>query len=149
MTSLMMSLGAWNWLIAGMILLGLELIAPGMFLLWLGIAALAVGVISFGVDWSWQTQAIAFALLSAAMVPLWRRMARSGAPTSGAGGVFLNRRADELVGREFVLEKPIVDGFGTVRVDDTVWRVSGADCPAGTRIRVTRADGAMLFAEKV
>ena len=51
-------------------------------------------------------------------------MAR-GAPTSGADGTFLNRRADELVGRAFVLDKPIVDGVGTVRVDDTVWRVSG------------------------
>lgn len=148
MTGIITSLGAWNWLIAGMVLLGLELIAPGMFLLWLGIAAMAVGVISFGVDWSWQAQAIAFALLSAAMVPLWRRVAR-GAPSSGADGTFLNRRADELVGREFVLDKPIIDGFGTVRVDDTVWRISGADCPAGTRIRVKRADGAMLFAEKV
>lgn len=148
MAGIIISLGPWNWLIAGMVLLGLELIAPGMFLLWLGIAALAVGIISFGIEWSWQAQAIAFALLSVAMVPLWRRMAR-GAPTSGADGTFLNRRADELVGRTFVLDKPIVDGVGTVRVDDTVWRVSGDDCPAGTRIRIQRANGAMLFAEKI
>ena len=44
MAGIIISLGPWNWLIAGMVLLGLELIAPGMFLLWLGIAALAVGI---------------------------------------------------------------------------------------------------------
>jgi membrane protein implicated in regulation of membrane protease activity len=49
-----------------------------------------------------------------------------------------------LVGRVFTLEKPIVDGFGTVRIDDTIWRVAGPDVPAGSRVRVVQADGANL-----
>ena len=46
--------------------------------------------------------------------------------------------------REFTLEKPIVDGAGTVRIDDTIWRVAGPDAPAGSRVRVVHADGASL-----
>jgi membrane protein implicated in regulation of membrane protease activity len=47
----------------------------------------------------------------------------------------------------FTLDKPIVDGVGTIRIDDTVWRVSGPDCPAGSRVKISRADGADLMVE--
>ena len=59
----------------------------------------------------------------------------------------LNRRNEALIGRVFTLEQPIVDGIGTVRIDDTVWRVNGPECPAGSRVRVTQADGATLAVE--
>jgi membrane protein implicated in regulation of membrane protease activity len=49
-----------------------------------------------------------------------------------------------MIGRVFTLEKPIIDGAGTVRIDDTVWRVAGPDTPAGSRVRIVRADGASL-----
>ena len=57
---------------------------------------------------------------------------------------FLNKRADALVGRVFTLEKPIIDGSGTVKIDDTVWRVAGPDTPAGSRVKIVQADGASL-----
>lgn len=40
------SLGLWNWFVAGGILLIAEALIPGVFLLWLGLAALIVGGIS-------------------------------------------------------------------------------------------------------
>jgi inner membrane protein len=139
------SLGSWNWFILAALLLLLEVLAPGMFMLWLGFAAIVVGVISSAVVWSWQAQLIAFAVLSIALVPAWRHFARKvEKPTDSP---FLNRRSEGYVGRVFTLDKPIVDGVGTVRIDDTVWRVSGPDCPAGSRVRVARADGANLMVE--
>jgi membrane protein implicated in regulation of membrane protease activity len=60
---------------------------------------------------------------------------------------FLNRRTEALIGRAFTLEKPIVDGVGAVRIDDTIWRVNGPDAAAGSRVRVIRADGANLTVE--
>ena len=57
---------------------------------------------------------------------------------------FLNKRTEALIGREFTLERPIVDGTGTVRIDDTIWRVAGPDAPAGSRVKVVQADGASL-----
>jgi len=142
MIEMLSKLGTWNWLIVGVVLMGIETFAPGVFMLWLGIAALIVGLISFGVDWTWQAQVIVFALLSLAMVPLWRHFSKRNArPTDKP---FLNRRSEGLIGRVFTLEKPIIDGAGTVRVDDTVWRVIGPDLPAGTRVKIVRADGASL-----
>ena len=76
-------------------------------------------------------------------IPLWRRFFRGD--QQPADQPFLNRRNDAMVGRVFTLETPIVDGVGTVRVGDTVWRVNGPDTPAGNRVTVTRADAAMLF----
>jgi membrane protein implicated in regulation of membrane protease activity len=139
------SLGSWNWFIPGAVLLILEMMVPGTFLLWLGIAAIAVGLVSRVIVWSWQSQLIAFAVFSVALIPVWRYFARRvDEPSDHAN---LNRRTDSFVGRVFTLEKPIVDGNGIVRIGDTVWRVSGPDCPAGSRVRVTQADGADLRVE--
>ena len=143
MSQIFSTLGNWNWLIFGIILMALEVAAPGVFLFWLGLAALLVGLLSFVLHPHWQAELLMFAVFALAAVPIWRRLARP----NGAGRdakPFLNRRADALVGRVFTLEKPIVDGTGTVRVDDTVWRVAGPDAPAGSRVRVVRADGANL-----
>jgi membrane protein implicated in regulation of membrane protease activity len=143
MATLMTSLGAWNWLILGLALMALELLAPGIFLFWLGLAALLSGLVAFALDPSWQVQLLAFAFFAAAAVPLWRRLARHRSSASDSNP-FLNRRTDALVGREFTLEKPIVDGDGTVRIDDTIWRVRGPDTPAGARVKIIAADGALL-----
>src|SRR5215831_18702259 len=139
------SLGIWNWFILAAVLFLLELMMPGVFMLWLGIAAILVGLISTGVIWSWQAQFIAFAVFAVASVPAWRHFARK--VEKPAESPFLNRRADGYVGRVFTLDKPIVDGVGTVRIDDSVWRVTGPDCPAGSRVKVARADGANLTVE--
>lgn len=142
MMDIVVKLGTWNWLILAVVLMGIETFAPGVFMFWLGLAALIVGVLSFFIQSTWQSQLLVFAVLAVAMVPLWRHFARrNAAPTDSP---FLNRRAAGLVGREFTLDKPIVDGVGTIRIDDTVWRVSGADAPAGSKVKVVQADGASL-----
>ena len=69
MTDMFVSLGTWNWLIFGFILMALEVLAPGVFLFWLGLAALLVGLISFAVAVSWQIQLVMFAIFAAAAVP--------------------------------------------------------------------------------
>ena len=141
------SLGYWDWIIAGGVLLALEALAPGVFLFWLGLAAILVGVISMYVDMTWQTQFILFAIFSVLMIPLWHRL--SFGVATATDQPFLNRRAEAHVGRIFTLEKPIVDGSGTVRIDDSVWRVTGTDIPAGRRVKVTRVEGTALHVEMV
>ncbi len=76
MSEMFSTLGTWNWLIFGIILMALELVAPGVFLFWLGLAALLVGLLSFAFHPSWQAQILMFAVFAAAAVPLWRRLAR-------------------------------------------------------------------------
>jgi membrane protein implicated in regulation of membrane protease activity len=143
MTEMFSTLGTWNWLIFGVVLMALELLAPGVFLFWLGLSALLVGLLSFAFQPSWQMQILMFAIFAACAVPLWRRVALSTKAIS-LSHPFLNRRADALVGRVFTLEKPIIDGAGTVRIDDTIWRVAGPDAPAGSRVKIVHADGASL-----
>lgn len=136
------ALGNWNWLILGILLMGVEALAPGVFMLWLGLAALIVGVLSFGVVNSWQMQIVGFALLAISMVPLWRHFAVRA--SERADNHFLNRRTQQLVGEVVTLETPIVDGFGTIKLGDTIWRVEGPALAAGTRVRIEQADGARL-----
>ena len=121
------SFGIWNWFIAGGILLGIEVIAPGTFMLWLGLSAILVGAISLVVVWPWQAQFIAFAVFALASIPIWLRVGRK--VETPVDQPFLNRRSDAFVGQTFTLDKPIQNGSGGVRIGDTVWRVSGPDAP--------------------
>jgi membrane protein implicated in regulation of membrane protease activity len=145
-TDYLVSLGAWNWLIAAGVFFVLELLAPGAFMLWLGLAALLVGIISHFVVWPWQYQLVAFAVFALAALPLWLFFARRIGKVGDQP--FLNRRADAFIGREFTLEKPIVGGNGTVKIDDTIWRLAGPDLAGGTRVKVVRADAATLVVER-
>ena len=139
---IVMEVGPWLWWIVGLLLLGLEVLAPGTFFLWFGLAAIVVGTLAIMIDMPWQLEIVLFGLLSVASVLVGRTyMRRQGSEGDEAG---LTRRGARLVGREFVLTAPISGGQGSVRVDDSVWRVSGLDCPAGTRVRVVGIDGSAL-----
>ena len=142
MIDLLVSLGSWNWLIVAVILLLIELLAPGIFMLWLGLAAFLVGTITLVVTVPAAWQGVLFVIFAAMAFPFWRRYRSAGIrPTDQP---HLNRRADALLGRQFVLEAPIAGGAGTIRVDDTIWRVAGPDLPAGSKVTVQRVDGVML-----
>jgi membrane protein implicated in regulation of membrane protease activity len=141
------ALGAWNWFVVAVVFLVLEVMMPGVFMLWLGLAAILVGIISLATVLSWQIQLIVFAVLAIACIPAWRYFARK--VEGPAEQPFLNRRSEGYIGRVFTLEKPIVGGLGTIRIDDTLWRVSGPDLPAGSRVKVANADGALLAVEPV
>jgi membrane protein implicated in regulation of membrane protease activity len=143
MIDMFVSLGSWNWLIAAAILFLIEVLAPGIFMLWLGLAALLVGLISLVVVLPAAWQGALFVIFAAAAFPFWKRY--RGISAKPTDQPHLNRRADALVGRQFVLETAIANGAGTIRVDDTVWRVTGPDLPAGSRVAVQRADGVMLY----
>jgi hypothetical protein len=138
-------LGPWAWVILGVALIGVEVIAPGSFFVWLGVAALLVGAIDGAFGLPWQGSMLAFAGLSVASVLLGRAFV--GGRAEGPDRPTLNRRAQALVGRVFTLDGPIVAGSGRVRVDDSSWRVAGPDAPAGTSVRVVSVDGTTLVVE--
>ena len=138
--------GAWSWVVAGLILLALELVAPGGVLIWLGAAALVTGGLALGVSIYWPLQFVVFGVLALAAIWLWLRSRKQDQPTDRP---FLNRRAERFIGQEVVLDEPIHDGHGRVALGDTTWRVTGPDLAAGAKVRVVDADGAVLKVEAV
>ncbi len=142
----MMMLGPWFWVILGVVLLVLEIIAPGTMFLWFGIAALVVGGISFFIALSWQSALILFAVLSLISVVIGR-MIMSRTAKSGTDKPMLNERAQSLVGLVCQIDEPIINGQGRVKVRDSYWRVRGPDCPEGTRVRVVGCEGTRLDVE--
>lgn len=139
--------GAWAWVLAGLLFLGLELVAPGGILLWLGIAGVVTGLASLFQPIAWPAQFVLFGLLSLVSIYVWLRYAK--ARPDFTDRPLLNRRADRFFGREAVLDEPISSGFGRVALEDTTWRVMGPDLPAGQRVRIIGHEGAVLRVEPV
>ncbi|AWM88360.1 NfeD family protein [Microvirga sp. 17 mud 1-3] len=143
---LLASLGPWAWILLGLILAVIELLAPGVFFIWLALAALATGVVDAVFGLSWQAASLLFAVLCVVMVLVGRAVMRP-LLQQDTGADHLNRRGQSLVGRVFVLETPIKDGEGRIRVDDSSWRVTGADRFAGAKVRVVRVEGSTLVVD--
>ncbi len=133
----------WNWLVLGVVFVILEVFAPGAIFIWLGISAGVVGLIMVilpGI--SWEFQILAFALFSVVSIVLWHHYQKKY-PTE-TDQPRLNRRGEQYVDRTFTLDEPIVNGLGKIHVDDSSWRISGSDCPAGTKVVVVGVDGVVL-----
>ncbi|MEC9247245.1 MAG: NfeD family protein [Pseudomonadota bacterium] len=145
-------LGPWNWMLLGFVLLAAEILAPGVFLLWIGIAAILTGALSLQLwdlpVWSWQVQVLVFLALSLISAYAGKRLMDSRR-NEETDQPLLNRRREQLVGRTATLEEAIENGFGRIRLDDTLWRVSGPELPAGTRVRVASVDAGTLRVEAV
>lgn len=142
------SINVWGWFVLAAVLVGLEVFLPGAFMIWLGLAAVAVGALSFFLPLSWPLALLLFAALGVAFAWIGRHFAHK-ADVSDKEQPFLNRRADALIGQSFTLAEPIVNGEGRIRVGDTVWHIRGADAGAGARIKVVRVEGGHLAVEVV
>lgn len=141
------NLGGWSWAILGLVLVGGEMLAPGIFLIWLGLAALLTGALVglFGIGW--QAAMLVFAIFAGASVLAGRFLTRrKGEEPDAATG--LNDRGRQLIGRVFRLETTMTDGEGRVRVGDSSWRIVGPELLAGAEVRVVRVEGSTLVVEK-
>lgn len=147
MSGFLSAAGDFAWWIAGLVLLVLEIVVPGVYLLFLGFAALVVGttaVLAGSPGWfDWQAQVVAFVAVSIVAVLFGRRWygARSGrlAPTT------LNSRAERLIGRPARVSEAIVHGRGKVAVEDGWWMAEGQDLPEGASVRIEGARGSVLL----
>lgn len=143
---IIMSYGGWSWIIAGLVLLALELVLPGGIFLWLGISGIITGLAAmFQPGLGWPMLFLIFGALSLISIVAWLRWSRGRVETTDSP--FLNQRADRFVGHEAVLTEPIRDGFGRMSLGDSVWRIAGPDVQAGQKVRVIGHDGAVLRVE--
>jgi membrane protein implicated in regulation of membrane protease activity len=129
------------WLVLGLCLLAGEMLVPGgLFLLFFGLGALVVGLLSMigllGQAW---TEWMIFALVSLGLLVLLRAKLKL---IFGKGSV---QDVDSYVGElAVVLEKLVAGGRGKVELRGSSWtalNVGVSDLEIGSRVRVQKVDG--------
>ena len=135
------------WGCAALGLVAAEVLAPGVFMLWLGFAAAGVFLLllvfpQLALVW----QALAFLALSLALIPAYRHVL--GRNDQVTDQPLLNKKGAQLVGERVALESAIVAGRGRVKIGDAIWTVLGPDLPAGTRVRITGVESMNLHVER-
>jgi len=134
------------WWVLALVLIAGEVLLPGYFLLWIGIGAASMGVITmFMPALGILPQAIGFVVLAfLACVLYWRWVRPRLEREADADSALLNRRGARMIGQRYVLETAIVNGRGKARVGDGQWLVEGPDLPAGTTVEVVGVEGTAL-----
>ena len=130
------------WAVAGLILCAAEMLAPGVFLLWIGLAACGTGAASAIFGLGWHAQLGTFVVLALALVGLVALRLRRrpphdpvNAPSAGLIGATCHALAFKA-------------GEGRVNFRDGTWpaRVADASAPAeGEVMRVVGLDGTTLL----
>jgi inner membrane protein len=135
----------WLWVGLGLVLAALELLAPGVYLIWFALAAIATGLLVLASEPSLGVQMVSFVSLSLIFAFSAKRWLREK-PIESTDPL-MNNRAGRLVGQTATVTQAIEHGEGRVRVADGEWLASGPDCPAGARVRIAGVRGACLTVE--
>lgn len=133
------------WIIAGIVLLCIEMIAPGMYLMFLGGAAILTGLIGYALPLPVSIELLIFAIASVGSVYVAKRWFDVYPVVSSSP--LLNARIAQMIGQTVTVVEPIEGGQGRVKVGDSVWPASGPDAPEGARMRITGAEGTRLEVE--
>ncbi len=147
MMAVIIGLGPWSWIIGGLVLMTIELLAPGLFFIWLGLAALATGICVAALGLGWAQAGILFCVFAVGSVLAGRALMRrkDREPRSATS---LNALARDLIGKVVLLDQAITQGQGRVRIGDGVWRALGEDMPSGQRVRIVALEGTALLVER-
>ncbi len=133
------------WWILALLLIAGEILVPGYFMLWIGLAAAAMGVLLWVIpSLGLLAQALLFAALAIVACMIYAKWLRPGLERGEPGSERLNRRGEQMIGQRYELIEPIVNGRGKARVGDGQWLVSGPDMPLGSTVEVVGVEGSLL-----
>jgi membrane protein implicated in regulation of membrane protease activity len=133
------------WWIIALVLIAIEVIMPGYFMLWIGIGAAATGLLVLLMPGlPVLAQALAFAVLAFVSCAVYWYAVRPKLQRDEPGDERLNRRGEQLIGKRYVLIEAIVNGRGKAQVGDGQWLVSGPDLPPGSTVEVVAVEGTTL-----
>ncbi|GAA4014550.1 hypothetical protein GCM10022280_11300 [Sphingomonas swuensis] len=133
----------WWWLIGGVLLLIAEVLAPGFFLIFIGVAAMVTGLFVLLFDLALAPALALFAIYTALAVYLGRRV-YANRPVPAASG-HLNDRSAALIGRSAVAVGPIDEHGGRARLGDGEWSARGGPAQAGDRVEIIGVEGNCLI----
>lgn len=137
----------WAWIVVGLVLATLEMLVPGVYLIWLAVAALITGALTFGLALGLPAQVIVFVSISLIAVFSARRFLRDSPIISS--DPLMNQRGSRLVGQTAIITQAIDGGTGRIKLGDSEWLARGPDVDLGERVRVTGNDGTILIVEPV
>jgi inner membrane protein len=137
---------AWLWLIGGVVLLIAEVIAPGFFLMFIGAAAIATGIVSLALPIGLVLQLALFAVLTVLIVRVGGRRAYASRYDHSSDPL-INNRAGRLLGQVVVVVEPVDKNGGRVRIADGVWPARGGPAAVGDRVRIVDIEGNCLKVE--
>ena len=132
----------WVWIAIGLALGALEMVVPGVYLIWLAVAALLTGGLAFVLDLGVAVSVINFVFLSLIMVYSAKRFLRDR-PIVSADPT-LNNLGGRMIGETVLVVRAIDGGEGRVKVGDSEWIARGPETPVGVRMRVTGTKGPIL-----
>ena len=135
----------WIWLTLGLVLGSLEMLVPGVYLIWLAVAAIITGLLTLGLDLSLPMQIVDFVFLALIVAFSARRILRDRPIVSS--NPLMNQRGAQLVGEIAVVTQPVEEGSGRVRLGDSEWIARGPEMATGTKVRVTGNKGVVLMVE--
>ena len=139
----------YGWWLLALVLIAAEMIAPGYFLLWIGIAAGVMGVVTLVVPGlPALAQAITFALLSISACLVYWKFIRPLAEQRNDQPL-LNQRGQRMVGRRVIVVEAIVNGRGKVGVGDGQWLAEGPDLPVGSEVEIVALLGTTFTVKAV
>ncbi|MDX1704047.1 MAG: NfeD family protein [Altererythrobacter ishigakiensis] len=137
----------WVWIAIGLILAALEMLVPGVYLIWLAVAAIITGLLTFGLDLGLPSQVVIFVSLSLISAFSARRFLRDSPIESS--DPLLNQRGGRLVGEMAVVTQAFEGGTGRIKYGDSEWLARGPDLGVGERVRITGSNGTVLVVEAV
>ena len=135
----------WAWLTLGLVLAGLEMLVPGVYLIWLAAAAIVTGVLTLTLDLSLPVQVIDFVFLSLIIAFSAKRFLRDRPIESS--DPLMNRRGARMVGETALVVQAIEHGSGRVKLGDSEWIARGPNIAVGERVRISGSEGAILLVE--
>jgi membrane protein implicated in regulation of membrane protease activity len=138
----------WHWWVFAIVLFILEMLSPGIFLMWIGFAAVITGAILLALpDMGWQAQFVIFAIAGIVAVIAGRMWFQRNPIVSDQPA--LNERSDDLIGKVYEVQQAIKNGEGRIKVGESTWKAIGPDCAEGTQVRVVSVNGAIVKVETV
>lgn len=143
------TLNHWTWFVIALVMLGLEMMAPGVVFLWMAIAAGIVGgVVLFLPDLGWENQFIIFSVLSIISVLSGRSFLKRNPIESD--DTTLNQRGHQYVGHTYNLIRNMENGKGKVRIGDSNWSVQGDfEAKESDKVKVIGVNVTILIVEKL
>jgi membrane protein implicated in regulation of membrane protease activity len=138
----------WYWWVLALILLVVEILAPGFFFLWMSASGFITGVMVWLIpSVSMNVQIFVFSVLSVITITAWRFYGKNHPIETDQP--LLNKRGAQYIGRVFNLYEAIENGQGKIKVDDSIWKVHGEDCDINTRVKVIASRGTVFDVEKI